>query len=41
MIPLVTKPVTVGYRNDRIKATIQPKEGYNATLRRIATFERL
>jgi peptide/nickel transport system substrate-binding protein len=41
MIPLVTKPVTVGYRNDKIKATIQPKEGYNATLRRIATFERL
>ena len=41
MIPLVTKPVTVGYRNDKIKPTIQPKEGYNATLRRIATFERL
>lgn len=41
MIPLVTKPVTVGYRNDKIKTTIQPKEGYNATLRRIATFERV
>lgn len=40
MIPLVTKPVTVGYRSDRLKATIQPKEGYNDTFRRIATFER-
>ena len=41
MIPLVTKPVTVGYRNDRIKAIIQPKEGYNATLRHIAEFTRV
>jgi peptide/nickel transport system substrate-binding protein len=41
MIPLVTKPVTVGYRKDRMKATIQPKEGYNDTFRHIATFERL
>jgi hypothetical protein len=41
MIPLVSKPVTVGYRADRIKATIQPKEGYNDTLRHIATFERV
>jgi peptide/nickel transport system substrate-binding protein len=41
MIPLVTKPVTVGYRSDRIQATIQPKEGYNNTLRHIAEFSRL
>jgi peptide/nickel transport system substrate-binding protein len=38
MIPLVTKPVTVGYRSDRIKAAIQSNEGYNGTLRRIAEF---
>jgi peptide/nickel transport system substrate-binding protein len=41
MIPLVTKPVTVGYRSDRIEAKIQPKEGYNDTLRHIAEFVRL
>lgn len=35
MIPLVTKPVTVAYRSDRIIATIQPNEGYNGTLRNI------
>lgn len=38
MIPLVTKPVTVGYRSDRITAEIQPFEGYNDTLRHIAEF---
>jgi peptide/nickel transport system substrate-binding protein len=38
MIPLVTKPVTVGYRSDRIAAEIQPFEGYNDTLRHIAEF---
>jgi peptide/nickel transport system substrate-binding protein len=41
MIPLVTKPVTVGYRSDRIMAMIQPNEGYNGTLRRIAEFSRV
>ena len=38
MIPLVTKPVTVAYRSDRITAAIQPNEGYNGTLRNIAEF---
>jgi peptide/nickel transport system substrate-binding protein len=38
MIPLVTKPVTVAYRSDRIVAFIQPNEGYNGTLRHIAEF---
>ena len=41
MIPLVTKPVTVAYRADRIAAVIQPREGYNGTLRRIAEFTRV
>jgi len=41
MIPLVTKPVTVGYRSDRITAEIQPFEGYNDTLRHIAEFSRV
>jgi peptide/nickel transport system substrate-binding protein len=41
MIPLVTKPVTVAFRSDRISATIQPDEGYNDTLRHIAEFARL
>jgi len=41
MIPLVTKPVTVAYRSDRIKAAIQPNEGYNATLRHVAEFARI
>jgi peptide/nickel transport system substrate-binding protein len=41
MIPLVTKPVTVGFRNDRLQARIQPKEGYNNTLRHIAQFARI
>ena len=40
MIPLVTKPVTVGFRSDRIKAAVQPNEGYNDTLRQIAEFGR-
>ena len=38
MIPLVTKPVTVAYRSDRITAAIQPNEGYNGTLRNVAEF---
>jgi peptide/nickel transport system substrate-binding protein len=41
MIPLVTKPVTVGYRSDRIQADIHPFEGYNDTLRHIAEFSRV
>jgi len=41
MIPLVTKPVTVGYRSDRIAAVIQPREGYNGTLRHIAEFTKV
>jgi len=41
MIPLVTKPVTVGYRADRITAVIQPREGYNGTLRHIAEFAKV
>jgi peptide/nickel transport system substrate-binding protein len=41
MIPLVTKPVTVGYRTDRLSAVIQPNEGYNGTLRHIAEFTKL
>jgi peptide/nickel transport system substrate-binding protein len=41
MIPLVTKPVTVAFRSDRISATIQADEGYNDTLRHIAEFARL
>jgi peptide/nickel transport system substrate-binding protein len=41
MIPLVTKPVTVGFRKDRLQARIQPKEGYNDTLRHIAEFVRM
>jgi peptide/nickel transport system substrate-binding protein len=41
MIPLVTKPVTIAFRSDRISAKINPDEGYNDTLRYIETFERL
>jgi peptide/nickel transport system substrate-binding protein len=41
MLPLVTKPVTIGYRSDRIEAAIQPFEGYNGTLRHIAEFSRI
>ena len=41
MIPLVTKPVTVAFRSDRISATIQPDKGYNDTLRHIAEFARV
>lgn len=38
MIPLVTKPVTVAWRRDRIVADVNADEGYNDTLRRIERF---
>lgn len=38
MIPLVTKPEIVAYRDDRLIATFPPIEGYDNPLRRIASF---
>lgn len=38
MIPLVTKPQIVAYREDQLVASFAPIEGYDAPLRRIATF---